>query len=187
MVKLNKYVTNINKVLKDIKSNIVADFIYVDNRDMVITTNKVATNLDLNIIEKYIKNIDKVDTSKVMSLRLLQSKSYLKILSIPCYVKDTNLPITLDIDTTYISDSETLERIIQELMTFLENLWNKYSKYVNITKYSKSLWNKECSRILNMYCLSKSSLDWKTFKGTVKRTKRSFFNKKIQEIASRNK
>jgi len=38
-----------------------------------------------------------------------------------------------------------------------------------------------------MYCSSKSSLDWKTFKETVKRTKRSFFDKKIQEIVSRKK
>ena len=38
-----------------------------------------------------------------------------------------------------------------------------------------------------MYCSSKSSLDCKIFKETVKETKRSFFDNKIQEIASRNK
>ena len=74
---------------------------------MVITTNKVATASDLNIIEKYIKNVNKVNISKVISSRLPQSKSYLKILSILYYIKDTNLPITLDIvkrvlQTTYI-------------------------------------------------------------------------------------
>ena len=97
MVKLNKHITNINRALKDIKSNIVADFICTDNRNMAITTNKVDTNLDLDIIEKYIKNIDEVDTNKVMSTRLSQSKSYLKILGISYYIKYTNLPITSDI------------------------------------------------------------------------------------------
>jgi len=107
MVKLNKHITNINRALKDIESNIVADFICANNRNIAITTNKVATNLDLDIIEKYIKNIDEVDTNKVMSTRLSQYKSYLKILDISYYIKDTNLPITSDIvervlQTTYI-------------------------------------------------------------------------------------
>jgi len=43
-----------------------------------------------------------------------------------------------NIDTTDISDSEMLKRIVQEFMTFLENLWNKYSKFVNITKCFKA-------------------------------------------------
>jgi len=67
---LNKHIANINRVLEDIKSNIVTDFIHVDNKSMVITTNKVATNSDLDIIEKYIENIDEVDISKVISSRL---------------------------------------------------------------------------------------------------------------------
>jgi len=107
MVKLNKHIANINRVLKDIKSNIIADFICADNINMVIITNKVTANLDLDIIKKYIKNINEVDISKIMSTRLSQSKSYLNILSISYYVKDTNLPITSDIiervlQTTYI-------------------------------------------------------------------------------------
>ena len=74
---------------------------------MVIITNKVTANLDLDIIKKYIKNINEVDISKIMSTRLSQSKSYLNILGISYYVKDTNLPITSDIiervlQTTYI-------------------------------------------------------------------------------------
>ena len=98
MVKLNKHITNINRTLKDIKSDVVADFIHVDNRDMVITTNKVVTNSNLDIIKKSIENIDGVDISKVISLRLPQSQSYLKILDILYYVEDTNLPIISDIN-----------------------------------------------------------------------------------------
>lgn len=97
IVKSNKHIANINRALKNIKSDIIANFIYIDNKGMAITTNKVAANLDLETIEKYIKNIDEVDTNKVMSTRLSQSKSYLKILSISYYIKYTNLPITSDI------------------------------------------------------------------------------------------
>lgn len=42
----------------------------MDNRDLVITTNKVAVTLDLNTIKKYIKNVDVVNTNEVMSLKL---------------------------------------------------------------------------------------------------------------------
>ena len=66
MVKLNKHITNINRALND-------------NRNIAITTNKVATNLDLNIIEKYIKNIDEVDTNKVMSTSVITRKVWTDI------------------------------------------------------------------------------------------------------------
>ena len=62
----------------------------MDNRGLVITTNKVAAILDLNTIEKYIKNINIVDTNEVMSPKLSQSKLYLKILDIPYYIKNTD-------------------------------------------------------------------------------------------------
>jgi len=78
--------------------------------------------------------------------------------------------------------------MVQEYAIILESLWNKNSKYIKITKHSKAWWNKECNLKLNAYCISKSMVDWKEFKGFVKKTKRSFFNKKIQEIAlSKNK
>ena len=93
----NKYVRNINRALKDIKSNIMADFIQVDNRGLIITTNKVTFTSNLNIVEKYIKNIDVVNLNNVMLPRLPQSKSYIKILCISYLIKDTNVPITTNI------------------------------------------------------------------------------------------
>jgi len=41
------YVTNINRVLKNIKSDIMADFICIKNRGVVITTNKITGVLNL--------------------------------------------------------------------------------------------------------------------------------------------
>ena len=47
----NKHMTNINRALKDIKSDIMTDFICVNNRSLTITTKKVASILDFNTIK----------------------------------------------------------------------------------------------------------------------------------------
>ena len=65
----------------------------MDNKGIIVTTNKVAVSSVLNMVEKYIKDLNNVDSSNTMSPRLLQSKSYLKILGILYFVEDTNLSI----------------------------------------------------------------------------------------------
>jgi len=70
----NKHVANINRVLKDIKSDIIADFNYADNRSLTITTNKVAFTLDLNTIKKYIKNVDIIDLNDVRDAKVISVK-----------------------------------------------------------------------------------------------------------------
>ena len=52
---------------------------------------------DLNTIERYIKNVDAIDSNKIMSPKLLQSKLYLKILDIPYIIEDFNISIISDI------------------------------------------------------------------------------------------
>ena len=93
----NIHVANINSSLKNIKSEVTVDFIRPDNKDIIVTTNKVAATSDLKVIEDYIKNLNDIDLNNVMSPRLLQSKSYLKILGITYLVEDTNLSLTCDI------------------------------------------------------------------------------------------
>lgn len=90
---LSKHVTNINGVLKNIKSEVITDFIWKNHRGLIITTNKVVADSNLNTI----KNIDIVNSEDIMSLRLPQSKLYFKVLGIPYYIKDKNIPITSDI------------------------------------------------------------------------------------------
>ena len=70
MVLSNKHVVNINRALKEIKSEVMVDFIWVNNKGFSITTNQVASNLDLNIIEKYIKNIDIINSKDIMTPKL---------------------------------------------------------------------------------------------------------------------
>ena len=50
------YIANINRTLKNIKSDVMANFIHVKNKSVVISTNKVASFLDLQSIKKYFKN-----------------------------------------------------------------------------------------------------------------------------------
>jgi len=52
---LSSHVININWALKSIKFNICTDFICADNKGIIISTNNVAVNSDLQEIEKYIK------------------------------------------------------------------------------------------------------------------------------------
>jgi len=65
------YIANINRFLKDIKSEISADFIYSNNKRVIITTDKVAFTSDMNIMEKYIKELNNVNLSNIMSPKLL--------------------------------------------------------------------------------------------------------------------
>jgi len=62
---------NIYRLLKNVKSEISAEYIYFDNKRIVITTNKEAAFFDLNIVERYI--------------------------DIPYFLEDTNLPVIPDI------------------------------------------------------------------------------------------
>lgn len=107
IVQLNIHVANINRLLKDIKLEVSVDFIWSDNKSIIVTTNKIAVISDLNVVEEYMKNLNDINSSNIISFRFLQSKSYLKILDIPYCIKNNNLLITMDIvkrviQTTYI-------------------------------------------------------------------------------------
>jgi len=97
MVKVNIHVSNLNRLLKKVKSECSVNFICADNKMLLITTNKITVILDLNIIKKYIKDLSEVNYNDIESPKLPQSKLYLKILSISYFVKDTNLSILFDI------------------------------------------------------------------------------------------
>ena len=98
----------INRAFKGAKSDISADYIHFDNRKIVITTNKIVISLDLSIVEKYMKELNNVDSNDIMSPRLPQSKLYLKILDILYFIEDTNLLVTLNI----------IERVIKSIHIF---------------------------------------------------------------------
>jgi len=59
------HVTNINRALRNMKSEVLVNFIYSDPLGIMVVTNKVFLQLDLQIIEQYVKNSDNIDTLQV--------------------------------------------------------------------------------------------------------------------------
>jgi len=80
------HVANINRALRNAKSEVLADFIYLDPLGITVVTNKVSMQSDLQIIEQYIKNSDNIDTLQVEVSYLPQLKSFFKIIGIPYFL-----------------------------------------------------------------------------------------------------
>ena len=76
----NQVITNINKCLKEIRSDISADFIHINNNGVIIIIDKPVSTSNLKIIKKTIKNINNIITNTIDSLQLPKSKLYLKII-----------------------------------------------------------------------------------------------------------
>jgi len=64
---INIHVSNTNKLLKGVKSEMLADLICSNNKEIIITTNKVVVTSDLNIVEKYIKKLNNINSNDIMS------------------------------------------------------------------------------------------------------------------------
>ena len=78
-------VANINRELRNAKTDVLVDYVCLDNMWITIVTNKVAQQSDLSIIDQYIKNSNNINALQVKDSRLPKSKSYLKIIGIPFY------------------------------------------------------------------------------------------------------
>ena len=103
------YVANINRSLRNAKSEVLVDFIQSNQLSITVVTCKVVPQSDLYIIENYVKNVDCIDTSGIEVSQLLQSKFYLKIIGIS-YFPHNNLQ-------EYIS-SEDVKNIIKQNQIF---------------------------------------------------------------------
>lgn len=137
---LSIHVININQILKNIKSSVIADYIHVDDKGIIITTNNIASPSDLQAIKKYVKSVSCVDTNQVQSPQLSQSKSYLKIVGIPYLSEATNLHITSEeikntLKNTHIFNDVILASKLRIIKVFLKsdiviiwvNIWNSQS------------------------------------------------------------
>ena len=101
----HSHIANINKYLKDIKLDIVTDFIHRVNDRIIITTNQVITNLDMKVIKKYPKNINEINSDFIESPHLPSSKLYIKITRLSYMLEYTNSPIIPNILESIIKTS----------------------------------------------------------------------------------
>jgi len=106
------HIINLNRILKGIKSEVIADFVYSNQTGIIIITNKVVSSLNLQTIEKYIKNFNHIDVEKVKVLFLPQLKLYLKIIGILYIIKNTNTSILADMVKTTIKNNYIFNNIV---------------------------------------------------------------------------
>jgi len=104
------HVSNVNKCLKNSKSDTFADFIRFNVNGIIITTNKPASDLDLSTIEKYLKNIQNVNLDSIESPCLSKSKLYMKIVRLP-YSSELGV-MTPDIIKGVLKDSHLFKDVI---------------------------------------------------------------------------
>jgi len=91
MVLSSQHITNINRALKNIKLEVLTNYIRNNNKDLTIVTNKVVSTLDLDTIKKYIKNTNVVKS------------------------KDTNILIFADVIEKVIQSTYIFNKIILDL------------------------------------------------------------------------
>ena len=91
---VSNYISSINWALKVIKSKIVTNFIYIDDRGIIISTNNITLLSDPQKVEKIVKNLLQDNDDQIASPYLPQSKSYLKIVGISYVNKQINTHIS---------------------------------------------------------------------------------------------
>jgi len=82
MNKSSNHVANFNRILKNMKTDIMVNFICSDPLSITIITSKIASTSDLQTIENYVKTANSIDFNSIEVPQLPQSKSYLKIIGI---------------------------------------------------------------------------------------------------------
>ena len=79
------HVANINRNLRNTKSDVLVDYLRSENSGITVITNKVAQQSDMSIISNYVKNSNDINSLQVDEPCLPKSKSYLKITGIPFF------------------------------------------------------------------------------------------------------
>ena len=96
MASASNYIANINKALKNIKLDVLADYVQQESTGVTIIIYKVASPSNLQTIENVVKNMENINSKDIESPKLLQSKSYLKIIGILFFIENTNVYIISD-------------------------------------------------------------------------------------------
>ena len=94
----SSHVANINRSLRNAKTDVLVDYIWSDNTGISVVVDKIAQQSDIAIINNYVKNSTDINSLQVKDARLPMSKSYLKIIGIPYYPYSDNRQTKLSLD-----------------------------------------------------------------------------------------
>ena len=119
------HVLNMNRVLKNIKSDIIVDFICSDVANIVVVTNKVMAALDLQSIKQYVKDASCINSKKVDSFRLPHSKSYLKIIGFSYLQENTGNPINSNVVENIIKENHIFNNVMLVLKPYVIKVFLK--------------------------------------------------------------
>ena len=95
---------------------------------IIITTNKPASDLNLSIIEKYLKNVQNINPDSIKSSRLPKFKSYMKIVGLS-YLSELEV-MTPDIIEGVLKDSYLFKNTILALKPYIIKASSKSDKTV---------------------------------------------------------
>ena len=85
MKSMSLHVANMNRLLRNAKSDILTDYIRAEPIGITIITNKISQQSDMAIINNYVKSLNNINSLQVDEPCLPKSKSYLKIIGIPLF------------------------------------------------------------------------------------------------------
>ena len=142
MASLADHVTNINNMFKTIKSKVMVNYICLETMRVTIASNVVASQFNLQVMERYVKNIENIMSDDIQISRLPQLKSYLKIIEIPYFVEGTNSPITPDNIKSIIK----FNYIFNNLMLTFKPRVIKISPKSNMAVIWIDIWNTQGSK-----------------------------------------
>jgi len=106
------HVANINRTLRNIKSNVIVNYIQPEVSGVTIVLNSIVLASDYQVIENHIKNVDNIMSENIQAPRLPQSKSYLKMIGIPYLMENTNIPINSEFVETVIKLSHIFNNLL---------------------------------------------------------------------------
>ena len=132
VLQVNVHISNINRLLKGVKSDVSVDLICSDNKEVI-----AATPLDLSIVKRYVKELNNINSNDVMSLWLTQSKLYLKILKVFYFLENINLSITFNIIKEVIKNTHIFNNIILVSCPYVI----KTSPKLDITVIQVNIWD----------------------------------------------
>jgi len=106
------HVANINRQLRNAKSEVLVDYIWSNPIDIMVITSKVSQQSDLLIIDQYVKNSNDINALQVEEPRLPKLKSYLKIIGIPFYPYDNSQECLMSSDIkTILKQNQIFDNI----------------------------------------------------------------------------